>query len=102
MNIPIDDLFYAGTGLLLLKNDEGLQLFDVQQKRVMAQVKVSKVRYVVWSKNMEYAALLSKKTLTLVNRKLEILCTQQESTRVKSGAWENDQVFLYTTSNHIK
>lgn len=43
MTTPIDDLYYAGTGLLLLRNDEGLQLFDVQQKRIMAQVKVSKV-----------------------------------------------------------
>ncbi|KAK6730515.1 hypothetical protein RB195_007150 [Necator americanus] len=102
MNIPIDDLFYAGTGVLLLRNDEGLQLFDVQQKRVMAHVKASKVRYVIWSKNMEYAALLSKHTLTLINRKLEVLCTQQESTRVKSGAWDEDGIFLYTTSNHIK
>ena len=26
----------------------------------------------------------------------------QESTRVKSGAWDDDGVFIYTTSNHIK
>ncbi|VDN30304.1 unnamed protein product [Cylicostephanus goldi] len=102
MNVPVDDLFYAGTGVLLLRNEEGLQLFDVQQKRVMAHVKASKVRYVIWSKNMEYAALLSKHTLTLINRKLEVLCTQQESTRVKSGAWDDEGIFLYTTSNHIK
>ncbi|CAI4229923.1 unnamed protein product [Auanema sp. JU1783] len=102
LNIAVDDIFYAGTGLLLLKNDEGLQLFDVQQKRAMAHVKASKVKYVIWSRNMEYAALLSKHNLTLVDRKLEILCTQQESTRIKSGAWDEDGVFLYTTSNHIK
>ncbi|KAK6042602.1 hypothetical protein COOONC_19893, partial [Cooperia oncophora] len=100
MNIPIDDLFYAGTGVILLRNEEGLQLFDVQQKRVMAHVKASKVRYVIWSKNMEYGALLSKHTLTLINRKCYAL--KQESTRVKSGAWDDDGVFLYTTSNHIK
>ena len=60
------------------------------------------VRYVVWSRSMEYAALISKHTLTLVNRKLEILFQQQESTIVKSGAWDEDGIFLYTTSNHIK
>ncbi|KIH45111.1 hypothetical protein ANCDUO_24852, partial [Ancylostoma duodenale] len=82
MNIPVDDLFYAGTGVLLLRNDEGLQLFDVQQKRVMAHVKASKVRYVIWSKNMEYAALLAKHTLTLINRKLEVLNMVKNSTLV--------------------
>uniref|UniRef100_A0A0N5AHK6 Coatomer subunit alpha n=1 Tax=Syphacia muris TaxID=451379 RepID=A0A0N5AHK6_9BILA len=101
-NIAIEEIFYAGTGLLLLKNSEGIQLLDVQQKRITAAVKVSKVKYVIWSRNMEYAALLSKHTLTLVNRKLEILCSVQESTRVKSGAWDDGGVFLYTTSNHIK
>ncbi|VDK59591.1 unnamed protein product [Anisakis simplex] len=101
-NATVDELFYAGTGLLLLKNAEGLQLLDVQQKRVIAAVKVPKVKYVVWSRNMEYAALLSKHTLTLINRKLEILHTVQESTRVKSGAWDDGGLFLYTTSNHIK
>uniref|UniRef100_A0A914ZVK8 Coatomer subunit alpha n=1 Tax=Parascaris univalens TaxID=6257 RepID=A0A914ZVK8_PARUN len=101
-NSTVDDIFYAGTGLLLLKNAEGLQLLDVQQKRVIAAVKVAKVKYVIWSRNMEYAALISKHTLTLVSRKLEVLCSVQESTRVKSGAWEDGGVFLYTTSNHIK
>lgn len=33
---------------------------------------------------------------------LQMLCSVQESTRVKSGAWEDGGVFLYTTSNHIK
>ncbi|VDO56953.1 unnamed protein product [Onchocerca flexuosa] len=101
-SVPIDDIFYAGTGLLLLKNAEGIQLFDIQQKRTLASAKVPKVKYVIWSKNLEYAALLSKHTLTLVSRKLQILCTVQESTRLKSGAWEDEGVFLYTTSNHIK
>lgn len=42
-NSPIDDIFYAGTGLLLLKNNEGIQLFDIQQKRTLASAKVPKV-----------------------------------------------------------
>lgn len=42
-NSTVDDIFYAGTGLLLLKNADGLQLLDVQQKRVIAAAKVAKV-----------------------------------------------------------
>uniref|UniRef100_A0A915E442 Coatomer subunit alpha n=1 Tax=Ditylenchus dipsaci TaxID=166011 RepID=A0A915E442_9BILA len=99
---PIDDIFYAGTGLLLLKTADSVQMFDVQQKRVLVSAKVSKVKYVHWSRNMEYAAFLSKHTLTLLTKKLEVLCTIQESTRIKSGAWDENGVFIYTTSNHIK
>lgn len=30
---PCDELFYAGTGMLLLRDNDGVSLFDVQQKR---------------------------------------------------------------------
>ena len=40
--------------------------------------------------------------VAICNRKLECLCTIHENIRVKSGAWEENGVFVYTTSNHIK
>ena len=40
--------------------------------------------------------------IVICNRKLESLCTIHENVRVKSGAWEESGVFVYTTSNHIK
>lgn len=97
-----DEMFYAGTGMLLLRDPDNVSLFDVQQKRTLAQVKVSKCRYAVWSADMSHVALLGRHTVTLCNRKLETLCTIHESTRVKSGAWDDTGVFIYTTSNHIK
>lgn len=32
-----DEVFYAGTGMLLLRDTEHVTLFDVQQKRTLAQ-----------------------------------------------------------------
>lgn len=43
-NMPVEDIFYAGTGILLLKTSDGVGLLDVQQKRVYATAKVPKVR----------------------------------------------------------
>lgn len=68
----------------------------------MAQVKISKCRYVVWASDMSTVALLAKHTVTVCNRKMETLCSIHENTRVKSGAWDESGVFIYTTSNHIK
>lgn len=99
---PCDDIFYAGTGMLLLKDAEFVTLFDVQQLRIMAQVKVAKCRYVVWSPDMSHVALLAKHTVNICSRNLELLCSIHENTRVKSGAWDDSGVFIYTTSNHIK
>lgn len=39
----VDDIFYAGTGLILLKNAESVSIFDIQQKRILVSIKVSKV-----------------------------------------------------------
>lgn len=97
-----NEIFYAGTGCLLLKDNESVTLFDVQQKRSLASVKVPKVKYVVWSQDMTHVALLSKHVIAICSRKLENLCTIHENIRVKSGAWEESGVFVYTTSNHIK
>ncbi|WAR05102.1 COPA-like protein, partial [Mya arenaria] len=78
-----EDIFYAGTGSL-------------------ASVKMSKVKFVIWSADMSHVALISKHVITICNRKLESLCTIHENIKVKSGAWEESGVFVYTTSNHIK
>jgi coatomer protein complex subunit alpha (xenin) len=51
---------------------------------------------------MYYVALLSKHTVMIYNRKFEHLCSIHENTRIKSGAWDDFNVFIYTTSNHIK
>ncbi|GLV43141.1 Coat Protein (coatomer) alpha [Carabus blaptoides fortunei] len=97
-----DEVFYAGTGMLLLRDPDYVTLFDVQQKRTLAQVKIAKCRYVVWSSDMSHVALLAKHTVNICNRRLESLCSIHENTRVKSGAWDDSGVFIYTTSNHIK
>ena len=61
LTIPnCDEIFYAGTGMLLLRDTDAVTLFDVQQKRNMGNVKIPKCRYVVWSADMSLVALLSK------------------------------------------
>lgn len=61
-----------------------------------------KCRHVVWSADMSHVALLGKHVLTIANRRLEVLCTIQENARLKSAAWEDSGVLIYTTSHHIK
>lgn len=106
--------------------------------RTLASVKISKVKYVIWSADMSHVALLAKHgrsslylfifpvslldpssllhspcptehsyplpltAIVICNRKLDALCNIHENIRVKSGAWDESGVFIYTTSNHIK
>ena len=89
-----DEIFYAGTGMLLLRDPDGVTLFDVQQRKNLGHVKISKCRYVIWSADMATVALLSKHCITICNKKLETLCSVQENTRVKSGTWDDQGMYI--------
>lgn len=98
----LDAIFFAGTGSLLLRSEDRVALFDVQQRVVTAELSTPFVKYVVWNADMTQVALLSKHTVIIASRKLEHLCTVHETIRVKSGAWDECGVFVYTTLNHVK
>jgi len=97
-----DYLFPAGTGSLLLKSEERITLFDIQQRKAMAEVTTPVVKYVVWSADMAHVALLSKHAIVILTRKLEQVCMIHETIRIKSGAWDGNDLFVFSTLNHIK
>lgn len=66
-----DYLFMAGTGSLLLRSEERITLFDIQQRKAMAELNTPVVKYVVWSHDMSRVALLSKHGIIIATRKLE-------------------------------
>jgi len=100
----IDGLFFAGTsGRLLMKSEDRVMLYDQQARKVIAELQVPRVKYVVWNKDYSMVALISKHQLVLANKQLEQLCTVTETVRLKGGCWDNNQpVFIYTTLNHVK
>ncbi|QDZ18457.1 subunit alpha of coatomer [Chloropicon primus] len=97
-----DAIFYGGTGLVLCKSEDKMVMFDVQQRTVVGELSTPSVKYVVWNAEMTMVAFLCKHAVILSNKKLTQSHTIHESIRVKSGAWDDSGVFLYTTLNHIK
>ena len=87
-----DCLFPVGTGMLLLRSEERISLFDVQQRKAVAELSTPAVKYVVWSPDNSHVALLSKHGVVLANKKLEQLCMVHETIRIKSGAWDGNEV----------
>ncbi|GFZ20525.1 coatomer, alpha subunit [Actinidia rufa] len=103
-SIPIaaDAIFYAGTGNLLCRAEDRVVIFDLQQRIVLGDLQTPFVKYIVWSNDMESVALLSKHAIVIASKRLVHQCTLHETIRVKSGAWDDNGVFIYTTLNHIK
>ncbi|EGD72417.1 COP1 protein [Salpingoeca rosetta] len=100
--VQTDTLFYASTGRLLLGNGEGVTLFDVQQRRALASISTSRIKYAVWNKDSSQVALLGKHDITVCDKHLRQICTIHETIRVKSAVWEESGVLIYTTLNHLK
>ncbi|KAK0516867.1 hypothetical protein JMJ35_000022 [Cladonia borealis] len=96
------DVFFGGTGSILLVTPTNVVLYDIQQKKQLAELTVAGVKYVVWSSDGLYAALLSKHNVTIVTKSLEQVSTLHETIRIKSAAWDDAGVLLYSTLNHIK
>ncbi|XP_078428727.1 coatomer subunit alpha-1-like [Wolffia australiana] len=100
--IPTDIIFYAGTGSILCRAEERVAIFDLQQRLVLGELQCPGVKYTVWSPDMESVALLSKHAIVIASKKLVHRCTLHETIRVKSGAWDDNGVFIYATLNHVK
>ncbi|KAG1674856.1 hypothetical protein FOA52_015244 [Chlamydomonas sp. UWO 241] len=97
-----DAVFYAGTGMLLCRSEDKVTLFDVQQRTVLAELATPYVKYVVWNADMSQVALLSKHAIIIADKKLQNAQTVHETIRVKSAAWDDNGVLVYTTLNHVK
>lgn len=96
------DIYFGGTGNLLIITPTAVHLYDIQQKKSIADLSVNGVKYVVWSNDGLYAALLSKHNVTIVTKTLEQVSTLHETIRIKSATWDDAGVLLYSTLNHIK
>lgn len=96
------DIYFGGAGSLLLITPTTVFLYDIQQKKQLAELTVAGVKYVVWSSDGLYAALLSKHNVTIVNKSLEQISTLHETIRIKSATWDDAGVLLYSTLNHVK
>eukprot|EP01061_Rhynchopus_euleeides_P014180 TRINITY_DN2462_c1_g1_i1.p1 TRINITY_DN2462_c1_g1~~TRINITY_DN2462_c1_g1_i1.p1 ORF type:complete len:1241 (+),score=601.51 TRINITY_DN2462_c1_g1_i1:82-3804(+) len=102
-----DEIFWAPNGLLLLRGDDKVYLFDPHQKKVTCEATAAKVKYVVWSPESARdgkVALLSKHSISILTKKgLKSVCSLHENSRVKSACFDEKAIVLfYCTMNHLK
>jgi coatomer protein complex subunit alpha (xenin) len=106
MDIPgvTPDYIYAGgQDRILLKCEEKIMMYDLTAKKIIDELSVpGNVRYVVWSNNGNYVAFMSKHNVVLAGKNLEYYHSFHENIRVKSGAWDENGVFVYATQSHVK
>lgn len=100
--VHTNEIFYGGTASLILSSTSTVVLFDIQQQKTIAEINSPPVKYVVWSSDGALVALMSKHTITIANKNFSQHSLIHETIRIKSGAWDDAGVFIYSTLNHIK
>ncbi|KAL9643593.1 hypothetical protein ABK040_010206 [Willaertia magna] len=99
---PVERIFPAVSGRLLIATEDKVHLYDFEQQKIVASASTPGVKFAIWSDDGSKLALLSKHMITILDSKFNVLCTVLETIRVKSGAFDKDGVFIYTTLNHMK
>lgn len=100
--VQTNEIFYGGTACLILSSPTTVVLYDIQQQKTIAEVSSPPVKYAIWSADNSLVALLSKHTITIANKNFSSHSLIHETIRIKSGAWDDAGVFIYSTLNHIK
>ncbi|EGN92902.1 hypothetical protein SERLA73DRAFT_65083 [Serpula lacrymans var. lacrymans S7.3] len=100
--VQTNEIFYGGTASLILSSTTSVVLYDIQQQKTIADLNSPPVKYVVWSADGQLVALMSKHTITIANKTFSQNSLIHETIRIKSGAWDDAGVFIYSTLNHIK
>ncbi|CAI5758396.1 unnamed protein product [Candida verbasci] len=102
LDSSINDVLSGSGGRILLIKSHSVINYDVQQRKELSELLVNNVKYVSWSNDGQYVALLSKHTITIANKDLELITSMHETIRIKSAAWDDSGILLYSTLNHIK
>eukprot|EP00548_Thalassiothrix_antarctica_P002715 CAMPEP_0194130964 /NCGR_PEP_ID=MMETSP0152-20130528/1845_1 /TAXON_ID=1049557 /ORGANISM="Thalassiothrix antarctica, Strain L6-D1" /LENGTH=1291 /DNA_ID=CAMNT_0038825611 /DNA_START=67 /DNA_END=3942 /DNA_ORIENTATION=- len=106
----VDGLLEGGaSGRLILRAEDRAILFEVQSRRVLGEITAPKIKNVYWAPDGSKVAILCKYGIVIADRMLEQLCSISDNVRIKSGAWDvsptggtANQLFIYTTLNHVK
>lgn len=102
LDLSVNDVLPGAPGKVLLVKSNSVINYDVQQRKELSEISANNVKYVSWSNDGQYLALLSKHKITIATKDLELITSMHETIRIKSAAWDNSGVLLYSTLNHIK
>ena len=92
----------AGPSGILLLSEDHVDLYDMQQDRIVHSLKSIHSSKSLWSTDFSYVVLFTETGFTLATKRLQVKATVSEAIQVRSGYWSEAGVFFYTTNCHLK
>lgn len=93
--------FVAGAGRLFLVRQKDVVLMDVY-KGIEIRTLECKAKRIVMSPDKRYIACIGENRITICDGMLNVLSKVNEERKIKSAAWEENGVLIYSTPVHIR
>ena len=101
----IDMIFPAPLGKILVCGDDSIFLYDLAAKKALQELTLAEgttVKQIQWTQNFSHFVVVTQTQIMMLTKNFELLNQQKESSRVKSGCFDENNTFIYSTSTHIK
>ena len=87
----IEMIYPAPMGKILVHADDSLFLYDLAAKKVTAELSLPEgltVKQIHWTSNYTHFVVIASTRIMMVNKNLELLISQSEPCKVKSGCFD--------------
>lgn len=102
LDSSVTNILYGGSNLIFLIKNKSVISYDILHKKELAEINIPNIKYVICSSDNQYFAFLSKHMIYIVNKNLNLVVSIHETIRIKSACWNESNVLIYSTLNHIK
>lgn len=76
--------------------------FDISSEKVLRSITLDNIKSAFFSINFQYIAVTSEDSITIVSKNLEILTVIKTYDKIKSIFWNENNVIIFSTPNHLK
>lgn len=100
----VDSIHQATQGKVILQLKNGLIcLLDHNSKKIVQESnEITDFKFIVWNNTMTYAAIIGQKSITIINKNMEICFKIKENSTIKSAVFDEQGVLFYSSYFHVK
>ena len=69
---------------------------------MVSDLSVSDTKRVYWNPSFTHVVIVTKVQIMVLNKNLQVINSQKESSKIKSGCFDETNSFVYSTSTHVK
>lgn len=96
----LKNIFVFNRDLFLLY-DSGICLYNLTSKQIKMNLDLECAKEVILSKNNKYFAIRNKYSISIFDTNLKLISSTEVKTKIKSFAWNEDNILVFSTQSHL-